>query len=1403
MLTVGLMDALRIPEVDDPWMQHSDRLPFPVEWSARIYIRRPEEVAGELQRQMGKVRSQIRHYTHDHDLDPPMSLARQAERVLEVEDELTSGLTQLNTRLYGWWRIAVSGKDEAEALSRAQQVLEVYRPKVQIEHPEAQYRFAREFIPGEPLASTAYRRRGSVTWAAAAVPAATASVGDRRGIMLGETCTATRRPVAWDPWLAQEVRRASGLTAVVGGLGSGKSFLTGLIVYKTLRAGARWTVLDPSGPLAELTRLPELAPFSRHINLLRADPGILNPYRVVAEPRPEHFVDEDDPERAWRRERSLAAATRRRLVLDVLTGLLPFDVSRQPQTRIVLLRAVREVGGAADRHPGLVIDTLRRHARDGAGARRRRRRLPGGAPRAAAGRAAVPGHRPGDDPWQADRDYRLTVLTMQGMTLPRPGSPREEWTDGESLAVELLNLASWLTQRTIYDADRNLRKGVALDETHFLSQVPTGKVLIDRLARDSRKFNVRALFASQLAGDLLRVSGFASLVNAVFVGPHRRRGGADRGAAAAPGAHRRRLRADARHALAAAPPRRPARRHARASSCSPTGTAASRRSASTWRARTWSTCGTRWTPTRTPTGCGPPRRRRVAVAHGQAPPARPPRPGPPAAGGRRSGRRRRSTTRLQRARRPGRPAGRRSSAPPAPGSPRRPRLDRRATHRQPARRGRSAGRRRAARRDGADPEPCPRPRPSRSTTERARAAQTRARPPDAPGTDPRRTPSASRAPERPFGDRRGAACDVRVASGRPGGGRRVPLVAAAPPAPRGPDRPVDPRGGIGRPPCWWSRAGRRYGAARAAGLRAAAVLQGIAGARPSRHGAGGLARPADLRGGRARQRLRRGRLRRAGLAQLRPRLRRHRRVQPGHHHRHLAGQPDPQRGQVRGRRRQLVALPDRRRRQAALPARRGDLRRHPGHVRRGVHHLHRAGAADPRGGAADARAARRPGPPDPARRDGRWSRSWSAPPPTSRPVDWATAADDLLLDGVTQMQEGFLGQVGLGDRDTLPTVLVDQVVYQNWLRGEFGSPDVPQAQQLGRELLRAQTFTKAEIAEHRDTLELAAQKKAAFAAVGDRMGDRYPYFQGKSGSRVGAGLLAVVQAAVHRAVPAAVQGAGAGRDAGAAAAGDDRARGRGGRRAQTRRAAGAAAGGRRGDRQHAGRRGAGRAARAAGGLAVPAGRGHRPVAVAAGHRGGHGGAVGGGAAVPAAGVDGVADPRAVRRHRARRPAAGPMSRVWQRLRGGRADDRQSRWWSERQRGAAASASTRTAAARRPTPGVRIPAQATATAVRRAPGRRAEPPSARTPLHGHPPPGPAGRPGRFGPDRARRAGPTATARTRRDRRPGALPPARRACRCGPVGPGRSPAELVDGETVYRIYRPGARRTGRTPRAGRSG
>lgn len=514
VLTVGLMHGLQIPEQDDPWVQRSDRLPAAVEWSARIYVRRPEEVSGELQRQMSKVRSQVRHYTDEHELDPPQSLARQASRVLEIDDEMTSGFTALGTRVRSWWRLAVSGPTEREALRLAQGLLDLYKPKVAIEHPEAQYAIAREFIPGEPLSSSAYLRRGSVLWAASAVPTATAEVGDRRGILLGETVTATRRPVAWDPWMAQELRDSSGLTAMVAGLGAGKSFLGGGIVYKTLRAGAHWTLLDPSGPLAALCELPELKPYARPINLLNAQAGILNPYRVVAEPQLDHFMDEEDPERAWRRERALAAATRRRLVLDVLSGLLPYEVSRLPQTRIVLLRAVRTVGGRPDAHPGMVFEALRRDASehhehavvvaDFLDEMRERMSL------------LIP--EQDLDPYNEARDDRLTVLTMAGLNLPKDGVGREHWTDAEALGVEMLNLAAWLTQRSIYERPKDLRKGVWIDEAFFLSEVPTGRVLMNRFARDSRKWNVRVLLSSQIPADFLKIQGFVTLLDSVFVG---------------------------------------------------------------------------------------------------------------------------------------------------------------------------------------------------------------------------------------------------------------------------------------------------------------------------------------------------------------------------------------------------------------------------------------------------------------------------------------------------------------------------------------------------------------------------------------------------------------------------------------------------------------------------------------------------------------------------------------------------------------------------------------------------------------------------------------------------------------------------------------------------------------------
>ncbi len=107
---------------------------------------------------------------------------------------------------------------------------------------------------------------------------------------------------------------------------------------------------------------------------------------------------------------------------------------------------------------------------------------------------------------------------MAGLTLPKDGVGREHWTDAESLGVEMLNLAAWLTQRSIYERPKDLRKGVWIDEAFFLSEVPTGRVLMNRFARDSRKWNVRVLLSSQIPADFLRIQGFVTLLDSVFVG---------------------------------------------------------------------------------------------------------------------------------------------------------------------------------------------------------------------------------------------------------------------------------------------------------------------------------------------------------------------------------------------------------------------------------------------------------------------------------------------------------------------------------------------------------------------------------------------------------------------------------------------------------------------------------------------------------------------------------------------------------------------------------------------------------------------------------------------------------------------------------------------------------------------
>ncbi|SES43593.1 magnesium transporter [Actinokineospora terrae] len=125
--------------------------------------------------------------------------------------------------------------------------------------------------------------------------------------------------------------------------------------------------------------------------------------------------------------------------------------------------------------------------------------------------------------------------------------------------------------------------------------------------------------------------------------------------------------------------------------------------------------------------------------------------------------------------------------------------------------------------------------------------------------------------------------------------------------------------------------------------------------------------------------------------------------------------------------------------------------------------------------------------------------------------------DDLIVRTTTGIQGGFVDpEEDRVVRHILPTDLHNKVIYENWLRGEFGSPDSPQARDFGRKLLDAQAWTRDDLVTGRDADNAAEQaKKNEYKTIATQLGPATGYFKGTDGSRTGAGVLALFQSIVY------------------------------------------------------------------------------------------------------------------------------------------------------------------------------------------------------------------------------------------------------------------------------------------------
>ena len=533
VVSMGVMPERVWPEDGrDPWMIAANRLPFPVEWSLSGTLLSAKTLARAIEFEQNRASGVAAHYA-EHGQTPPPSVGRAIRAAGDNLDEVTEGDSRTNPRFLGSVRAAVYGATEDEALKRARDLVDLYGEQLNMPmvHAKGQAGQLREFVPGEPRVTSGHQRRMPVRYLASALPNVDSDLGTPTGPYLGYGVGSTRRASRFDLHYGPEVLNTPGLFPIVAEPGGGKSVLIGTLAYNAVRAGQPTIIFDPSGPLARLAALPELAPHAKVLDLTSSKAGTLSPYQLVPEPsRDAHTVDGRLDEVEFSRAVRRAAAERQQLMFDVLRMWLPVSTLRLPGCDVMLRDALRRVAARVERrgirdtrtNPRWILEELEEILGEGepdtdaALARQLIAELSAAA-EFPLGELVMPPHRAPIVDDELD-DKTLVIVTMPGLSPPPESVEREFWGSEERYTQPLLHLAAFYASRFIYSRPREVRKNVFLDENHLMGQWGSGRAFFVRLSRDSRKWNTAIGAASQHPADHLSIGRVDALMGSAFVG---------------------------------------------------------------------------------------------------------------------------------------------------------------------------------------------------------------------------------------------------------------------------------------------------------------------------------------------------------------------------------------------------------------------------------------------------------------------------------------------------------------------------------------------------------------------------------------------------------------------------------------------------------------------------------------------------------------------------------------------------------------------------------------------------------------------------------------------------------------------------------------------------------------------
>lgn len=467
-----------IPE-DDPtgleWLYGvNESLPFPVDIALHVRIEGPKEALEKLKSKKKTAEAQYEEWT-ENDNDVPLEVEEDYSTVALLEKKLRARQPLVHVKT-----VFALGAPDFKKLKEYSTEFEQEAKKfhVLVKNPGDMKTMFQAFYPfAEVSLPTSYEIPMDPGVLAAGVPFGTRALGDPCGFWLGRLLTG--RPVFMDPTRAAQINTATAIM-LVGKLGSGKSYTMKDIIYHLLSWGAVGFAIDPKG--TEFEKFPMLPDLGDEVKIVSFAEGVnaerFNPFRLGSSEFDsrqaikgilELIFQSSDPQQIEMRNVVLSMA------LDLVYEGVKYDMYSFGDALETL--AVHPEPDY-QKHAKIVMQRLRNLRND------------------TLGRLLF-----GEDTGQNIFNVRMLVAVVRGLALPKAGTTKDKWTDGERLSAAMMFAVATLGLKQLLRLPKHIVKFLAMDESWVLREFEEGRKLYNEALRLSRSENLIPIMASQNATD--------------------------------------------------------------------------------------------------------------------------------------------------------------------------------------------------------------------------------------------------------------------------------------------------------------------------------------------------------------------------------------------------------------------------------------------------------------------------------------------------------------------------------------------------------------------------------------------------------------------------------------------------------------------------------------------------------------------------------------------------------------------------------------------------------------------------------------------------------------------------------------------------------------------------------------